>query len=128
LFEAHGYRVQAGPGPDAFLIDLVAELTCPVCRLPVRVAICCAAHAYRADLEIAEFHQASRSGYNARAYVSTQQPAVWECCREYGIEPLDPGGDQMEGGDGPERTIPLLHGPITGHERASRRSSENSQP
>ena len=123
LFETHGYRVVPGPGPDSFLIDLVAEIDCPVCHLPVRVAVCCGAHTYRAKQEISEFHHATRSGYHARAYICPRRAPIWECCREYGIEPLDPAGR-----DGDDRAkccrIPLLHGPVAEHEPASSSATE----
>jgi len=123
LFETHGYRVAPGPGPDAFLIDLVAEIECPVCHLPVRVAVCCGAHTYRAKQEISEFHHATRSGYHARAYICPRREPIWECCREYGIEPLDPmsRNDEDRGRRG---RIPLLHGPVAEHEPASKRGAE----
>jgi predicted Fe-Mo cluster-binding NifX family protein len=123
LFETSGYRVSEGPGPDAFLIDLVAEIECPVCHLPVRVAVCCGAHTYRAKQEISEFHHATRSGYHARAYVCPRREPIWECCREYGIEPLDPVGRDGEALGGCCR-IPLLHGPVAEHERASGSAAE----
>ena len=122
LFETHGYRVNPGPGPDAFLIDLVAEIECPVCHNPVRVAVCCGAHTYRARQEISEFHHATRMGYHARAYICPRQEPIWKCCQEYGIEPLDPKSRETE--ERPASRIPLLRGPISGHEPAARSSLE----
>jgi len=124
LFQSCGYQVAPGPGPDAFLIDLVAVIECPVCHLPVRVAVCCGAHTYRADQEISEFHHATRSGYHARAYICPRQSAVWECCREYGIEPLDPSAEPSIDHVKRANRIPLLRGPVPGHERASAEVSE----
>jgi len=119
LFRSSGYQVRPGPGPDAFLIDLVAEIECPVCHRSVKVAVCCGAHTYRADQEISEFHHATRSGYHARAYVCPRQGSVWECCREYGIEPFDPSVEPPAGHRRAADRIPLLRGPVLGHERAS---------
>lgn len=123
LFGKCGYKVAPGPGDDSSLIDLVAEMLCPVCSKPVRVAICCGAHTYRADQEIAQFHQATLSGYHARVYVSPIQPAIWQCCREYGIEPLDPDQPVELRAAESGGAIPLLSGPIINHERATDRGA-----
>lgn len=123
LFRSCGYRILPGRGDDSTLIDLVAELPCPVCGRPVRVAICCGAHTYRADQEIALFHQATLSGYHARVYVAPLQPAIWQCCREYGIEPLDFARSAERGAAETRGVIPLLSGPVLGHERASNRAA-----
>ncbi|MCP4566187.1 MAG: hypothetical protein GY841_01265 [FCB group bacterium] len=119
IFEQSGYTVSPGPGQDSFLVDLVAEIKCPACSRTVRVAVCCGAHTYRADLEIREFHQASSSNYNARVYVSPAHSSVIECCREYSLELIDPNlVDTLTRVSTPGR-IPLLRGPVTGHEKAS---------
>jgi hypothetical protein len=96
-------------------------MTCPLCGKPVRVAICCAAHTYRADQEISQFHQATLSGYHARVYISPTQPATWQCCREYGIEPIDPDALEELADHGSRGAIPLLSGPVISHERAMNR-------
>jgi len=119
LFEAHGYVVTLGPGPDSFLIDLVAEIPCPVCDRRVKVAICCGAHTYRADQEITEFHHATPTGYNARVYVSPPTPPIEKCCREYGIQLVDPAQVAETTDDLSTSLIPLLSGPVTDHEQAT---------
>lgn len=118
LFEEHGYTVSEGPGQDAFLIDLVAMIDCPVCNRPVRVAICCGAHTYRPEQEIAEFHCATSSGCNARVFVCPSQPAILSCCREYGIQLIDPDPGAKQISDETNSKIPLLEGLVIGHERA----------
>ncbi len=125
LFENNGYEVTVGPGRDAFLIDLVAEISCPVCSRPVRVAICCGAHTYRPAQEIAEFRRATSTGYNARVYVCSSQSSVVNCCHEYGIQPFDPDPDAQIESDQPDTMIPLLKGQIIDHERASVENTEN---
>jgi predicted Fe-Mo cluster-binding NifX family protein len=119
LFQKYGYRVASGPEPGSFLIDLIAETTCPRCQRPVRVAICCGAHAYSANKEIAEFHHATRSGYNARVYVCPARPSLLQCCREYGIELVDPDVAAAEKSVPVPDRIPLLKGPVLEHEQAS---------
>lgn len=117
LFERHGYRVKPGPGQDAFLIDLVAEIACPECGRPVTVAICCGSHTYRADKEIVEFHHATPSGYHARVYVCPASRAILNCCREYGVQLVTPDLTDLEEVDPPSK-IPLLRGAVVDHERA----------
>ena len=125
LFEQNGYRVMPGPGPDSFLVDLVAETDCPVCQRPVRVAVCCGAHTYRSLQEVVEFHHASGAGYNARVYFSPAQAGVSRCCREYNIELIDPSAlaDTASETSSPP-PIPLLRQPVSGHERAYHNKQE----
>lgn len=118
LFQKHGYRVSSGPEPGSFLIDLIAETTCPKCHRPVRVAVCCGAHTYSANKEIAEFHHATRSGYNARVYVCPAKPTLMQCCREYGIELVDPDQAASSEPVAADR-IPLLKETVLEHEKAS---------
>ncbi|MBD3233354.1 MAG: hypothetical protein GF315_06485 [candidate division Zixibacteria bacterium] len=115
-FESNGYKVSDGPGQDSFLIDLVAELSCPVCGKQIRVAICCGAHTYRYDQEIGEFHHIAKSGYNARVYIHSRNPDVAQYCEQYGIELLDPKINA--GKKHKTRKIPLLQRPVAGHEKA----------
>ncbi len=125
LFVNNGYEVAAGPGQDAFLIDLVAQISCPVCKRPVRVAICCGAHTYRPAQEITEFLRATSTGYNARVYVCPSQPAVVACCHEFGIQLIDPDPRAQVETDDPDSIIPLLKGRITDHGQACGESTEN---
>lgn len=120
-----GYDVTAGPGQDAFLIDLVAKISCPVCDRPVRVAVCCGAHTYRPHQEIAGFHRATSTDYNARVYVSPSQPTIVNCCHEFGVQLIDPDPEIEIENSEPDSLIPLLKGIVTDHERASVESTEN---
>ncbi len=119
LFQKNGFEVSPGPGQGSFLVDLVAEMTCPVCRRPVRVAICCGAHTYRANQEITEFHLATQSGYHARVYVCPARPSLMKCCGEYGIELVDPDQAAAEKQHKNSDRIPLLKGTVLEHEKAS---------
>ncbi len=119
LFTSHGYAVSEGPGEDAFMIDLVAEISCPICRRPVRVAVCCGAHTYRCKQEIFEFHLATQTDYQARAYYCPARPAIEKCCKEYDIELIDAEAVRVPGVETAFDKIPLLRGPITDHEKAS---------
>ena len=118
-FENTGYTVSPGPGEDCFLIDLIAEIKCPVCSKTVTVAICCGAHTYRTTQEIVEFYYATSSGYNARVFVWPSIPEVRLCCGEYGIELIDPELYETTRPQETANRLPLLKGLVAGHERAS---------
>ena len=119
LFEAHGYRVSMAEDQAPFPIDLVAEISCPVCRKPVRVAICCGSHTYKSDQEIKELHRVAVADYHAQVYVHPGTPSIQTCCRQYGIELIDPDAELA----GPKcltgSAIPVLRGPVSGHDQAS---------
>jgi predicted Fe-Mo cluster-binding NifX family protein len=119
LFTRLGYRVNDGPGSDAFLVDLVAEMICPSCNRPVKVAICCGAHTYRSTLEISEFHHTTPLAYHARVYVCPAGPATVECCRAYGIQLIDPKRVDENRVKATRGAIPLLEQPVRGHDEAT---------
>jgi predicted Fe-Mo cluster-binding NifX family protein len=118
LFGANGYKISPGNERIPFPIDLVAEITCPVCGKPIRIAICCGAHIYRADRELLEFHRASISDYQAQVYVHPLIPGLDKLCEEFGIELIDPLADTFESPKTPKRPIPILKKPVSGHEKA----------
>jgi predicted Fe-Mo cluster-binding NifX family protein len=124
FFTEHGYAVKAGEDYAPFPVDLIAEIDCPLCRKPIRVAVCCGAHSYRPAQEIQQLHLIAAGSYNAGAYVHASTPQIEELCREYQIELIDPGG-----GERPERRpgqrIPILRGVIAGHEAASKGNSND---
>jgi predicted Fe-Mo cluster-binding NifX family protein len=122
LFLAHGYDVRPGENLAPFPIDLVAEIQCPICQKPVRVAICCGAHTYRSTDEIRRLHQVASSGYNARVYIHSATPKIEQCCREYGIELVDPDGEFAAEDDPAQDNVPILQGAIEGHEQMSGRT------
>ncbi len=119
LFESNGYRITPGAERAPFPIDLVAEIDCPICGKPVRVAISCGAHAYRVEQELQELRRVSASDYHAQVYVRPGSERISKCCGDYGIELVDPSSDT--GVTPPPRgnRIPLLRGPVIGHERAT---------
>jgi predicted Fe-Mo cluster-binding NifX family protein len=124
LFQCHGYEVASGPQDETVLIDLLAEIQCPVCLRPVKVAICCGAHTYRPDQEIRQFHHTSPAGYDARVYIHPGSPAIANCCREYGIELITPDSEFSDQ-DALERgRLPILRQPVAGHEAASWKDEE----
>ena len=118
FFETNGYHVHSGPGRDSFLIDLIAEIKCPLCKKDVKVAICCGAHTYRTDQEIKEFHHSARSLYNARVYVYLENPKIAKYCDEYGIEFIGANTVNLNHKSSGESKIPILKRPIEGHEQA----------
>ncbi len=120
LFENNGYTVKAGPGEDSFLVDLIAEIKCPVCKKTVRVAICCGAHTYRTEQEISEFYHFAKADYNARVFVYPENARIAEFCQEYGIEMISPDARAPREDKTDIDKIPILHRLVEGHEQASR--------
>lgn len=118
FFETNGYRVHSGPGRDSFIVDLIAEIKCPLCQKDVKVAICCGAQTYRTDQEIKEFHHSARSQYNARVYVYLENPQIAKCCDEYGIEFIGADRANLNQNSPSGSKIPILKRPIKGHEQA----------
>lgn len=117
LFVSHGYSISTEEEETPFPIDFAAEMLCPVCGKPVKAAVCCGAHAYRADHEIREFHYSTPSIYQAKVYVLPANPKVEECCREYGIQFIDPDSELFHRDRRADQSIPLLKKPVAGHER-----------
>jgi len=122
LFIAHGYEVDRGADRAPFPIDLIAQINCPVCHRPIRVAICCGAHTYRPEREIELLHLVSAGGYDARVYVHSTTPLVSARCREYGVELIDPDARFASRDDPIDDRIPVLQNVVAGHERASART------
>lgn len=118
LFKSNGYSIVQGNQRAPFPVDLVAELKCPVCGKPIRIAICCGAHSYRIDQELLEFHRVSSSDYHAKIYIHSTEPDIAKRCDEFGIELIDPFADHCESFSGDRLSIPVLKKPITGHEKA----------
>lgn len=118
LFESSGYRVRDVAESASFPIDMIAETVCPVCGRPVGVAVCCGAHIYRTDLEIQEFHHAEASDIHAKVFIYPSEETIKKYCSACGIQLIDPNLEDF----GEEQTrisaIPLLKGPVRGHERA----------
>jgi len=119
LFKTSGYEVHKGENRAPFPIDLIAEMKCPVCHRPIRVAICCGAHTYRVDQELREFRRVSANDYHARIYVYPDigqpgAPDLKKRCEEFGIELLDPLTESVE--ETAKRKIPIIKGSILDHE------------
>jgi len=117
-FENAGYKLSIFREDDSFLIDLVAEIDCPVCYKKIAVAVCCGAQTYRADQEIREFHHTTKTRYKARVYVYQTDPQLEKSCNEYGIEFLTPEIAFKESKERSKSLIPILNRPIEGHEKA----------
>jgi predicted Fe-Mo cluster-binding NifX family protein len=127
LFRAHGYAVSPGHERAPFPIDLIAEISCPICAKKIRVAICCGAHTYRPEQEIQLLHQVTTARYDAKVYVHNATAAVQKCCAQYGVELIDPDArfatrDQVTPG-----RIPLLQAVVAGHETAFEGKSSQSE-
>lgn len=124
LFESNGYTVFHKPGHLPFLIDLVAEIPCPLCRKNIRVGICCGAHTYRVANEIIEFHHIAPNEFNAKVYVYPSNPGICKTCGEYGIELIDPNAEDKYVYRKTAEKIPVLRNPVAGHEKACMSLSE----
>ena len=118
LFESNGYNVLPRPEYLPFLIDLVAETVCPLCRKSIKVGICCGAHTYRLAHEIMEFHHIAPNEFHAKVYVYPFNPGIYQTCSEFGIELIDPNSEDFYMFHPPADKIPLLRNPISGHEKA----------
>jgi predicted Fe-Mo cluster-binding NifX family protein len=118
LFSACGYTVYSGAERAPFPVDLVAEITCPVCHKTVRIAICCGAHTYRCDQEIAQLHRVAGNDFHACVYIHPATEHVQRFCSDYGIELLDPNASWIHSTRLTRNRIPILQNPIPGHERA----------
>jgi len=117
LFRSKGYKVTPRSELTPFPIDLMAEITCPVCSKPVRVAICCGAHTYRTDKEIAELKRVA-ADYHTAVYVHPASEELRQCCEEYGVELIDPDLDPDEKRRSRKNRIPILRQIVAGHEKA----------
>lgn len=118
LFSENGYMVFPGSDHASFPVDLVAEMSCPVCGKPIRAAICCGMHAYRIDEEIRAFHHATGESFNSVIYIHSLSPEVEKLCVEFGIQLIDPDlySDKISLSGEPWQ-IPLLKPPLLGHNR-----------
>jgi predicted Fe-Mo cluster-binding NifX family protein len=117
LFTKHGYKVSPGGDRAPFPVDLEAEILCPTCGRPVRVAICCGMHAYRIDEEIRAFHDAAEGVFNAMIFAHAGSFEVEKTCADFGIQFLDPlSAHQRKSEGGHDHGLPLLKKRIRGHE------------
>jgi predicted Fe-Mo cluster-binding NifX family protein len=111
LFLKHGYSVCLGKDQASFPVDLVAQITCPVCSKTVRVAICCGMHTHRMDDEIRAYHQTAGGVFDALVYTHFTATEVDKTCADFGIQALNPSRERRCG-----KVIPLLKGPVAGHD------------
>ncbi len=116
LFKDCGYSILPFSENDCSLVDLAAQIKCPLCNKEINVAICCGAQIYRADQEIMEFHYITKTRYNARVYVYYTDPNIAKSCDEYGITFISP--EINYDNHDYKFVIPILQKPIEGHERA----------
>ena len=118
LFESNGYNVSSRPGFLPFLVDLVAEIACPLCRKFIKVGICCGAHTYRIAQELEEFHHAAPHEFHAKVYIYPSTSEICRICSEYGIELIDPNSEDENLPKPRPDKIPVLRNPVSGHEKA----------
>ncbi len=118
FFESNGYIVSLRPDYLPFLIDLVAEIACPLCKKSIKVGICCGAHTYRTAHELKEFHHIAPNEFHVKVYVYPFNPGIYQTCSEYGIELIDPNSKDDYLFKPHTDKIPVLRNPINGHEKA----------
>lgn len=118
LFGSHGYKITALDSHPSGLVDFVAEIECPICSKPVRIAVCCGAHSYSHAHELRHFHYSTSSNYHARVYISSATDELAQTCREYDIELIDPESEGVLPGNDLTGRFPILRNPIEGHEKA----------
>ena len=118
LFTECGYSILNRPENDYSLVDLVAEIKCPLCKKNINVAVCCGAQIYRVDQEIMEFHYCTKSRYQARVYVYPTDPKIEQSCDEYGITFISPEMNHFNSRKINNSMIPIIQKPIDGHEKA----------
>ncbi|MBZ0263516.1 NifB/NifX family molybdenum-iron cluster-binding protein [bacterium] len=116
LFLGCNWRVLTTRLDNRYPIDLIAETQCPVCGLPVRVAITCGAHAYNVDEEIRELLQASSDGFHARVYVHQALPHLQKFCFQQKVELLAPSRFSISS-EFNQGELPPLTGRINNHEK-----------
>jgi predicted Fe-Mo cluster-binding NifX family protein len=121
LFETNGYSVAVNPSKDTFLLDLIAEIQCPLCNKSIKVAVCCGGHTYRPDQEIKEFHHSVKSPYNVLAFIYIDSPQIAKSCSEYGIEFISPGKINLIKENSNAMDVPIFSGPIEGHDKINLR-------
>jgi len=119
LFESSGYRVRDVADSASFPVDLIAEITCPVCGRQINVAICCGAHLYRTDQEIKEFHHIDSADIQAKVFIYPRESRIERYCSACGIQLIDPSLDNFESDNKRRDRVPLLRGVIKGHESVS---------
>lgn len=127
IFSINGYRIFSGSENIPFPVDFLAEIDCPVCRKAIMIAVCCGAHAYRADYELKEFERVSRfPKFHGRVYIHPDTEFIRNQCAELGIDLIDPFSESPEGIPSGKKVIPLLKIPVIGHEKAFLR--DNNRP
>jgi predicted Fe-Mo cluster-binding NifX family protein len=117
LFAGYGWRMTVADDSAPFAVDLIGLIDCPVCRRPVRIAVCCGAHIYRCDQEIREFHDATINDFHVRAYIYPAGHRLAECCRAFGIQVINPETETFAAGADWSGKVPLITVPVEGHER-----------
>jgi len=52
IFSTSGFRIYSDEERTTFPIDFLAEINCPLCGKLILLAVCCGAHAYKAEHEL----------------------------------------------------------------------------
>lgn len=117
LFLGSGFKVTSLSENDSILTDFVAVYDCPVCKKPIRIAVCCGAQMYRADYEIREFYHAIHPHYDVCAYVYIYDPKIAKCCSKYGLEYICTEEFDLKAVKNEKDVIPILKNPVKTHDK-----------
>ena len=126
VFRQNGFEVYNGEQFAPFPVDLIAFIKCPVCNQKISSAICCGAHVFSPEKEIAEFYFVAFRNFDSLIYFHEGTPEVKRICRKYNIELLDPNriGQINSGNNRDQKYIPIIKMPVKGHEKAFRKHLE----
>jgi predicted Fe-Mo cluster-binding NifX family protein len=122
FFRKNQFEVYNGEQFAPFPVDLIAFIRCPICKQMISTAICCGAHTFLPEKEIAEFYFVAHQNFDALLYAHDSTPDVKKICSKYNIELLEPlqylQHDDLNEPD--DKYIPIIKMPVKGHEKAFR--------
>ncbi|MFC1706068.1 NifB/NifX family molybdenum-iron cluster-binding protein [Planctomycetota bacterium] len=121
LLAQHNWSVRRVTEPSFYPVDLTATTQCPCCHRPVRIAVCCGAHAYCVSDEIRDFHRVTAGRYDARIYVYHALLDVVRVCNDYRVNLLDPAGFAASPEADAGQLFPVIEW-VSGHDLLARAS------
>jgi predicted Fe-Mo cluster-binding NifX family protein len=90
LFKQIGYDVSLPNANETFFpIDFIGAKVCPVCKKPIKVAVCCGVHLYKKELEVKEFVSHTGDNFDAKVYIHPAFPAMEKLCEKHQVQLID---------------------------------------